>query len=179
MLTDQDAEAIRSARERLQAALTAAPPGSVVPLSLDRLELSASCIAALLGPVIAEIVDGSYKGRYVIGVDPSGKNQWDADAGLVKESHRTDRKLVCVWRTGDRIDLLGDVDNQVRVTYSFVAERGERGATARELANHENLSIQAASNRLSKAHKLGVIHKATRRSVSGSGGAENVYIPVR
>lgn len=179
MLTDQEADAVHTARDRLESAIVSAPAGSVVPLSLDGIELSASCVAALLGPVITKIVDRAFDGRYVVGVDPSAKNRWDADAGLVKESHRTNKKLVCVWRTGDGVELLGDVDDQVRATYDFVVDRGGRGATARELADHENLSIQAASNRLSKAHKLGIIHKATRRSVSGSGGSENVYIPVR
>lgn len=179
MLTDQEADAVHAARDRLESALASAPAGSVVPLSLKGIELSASCVAALLGPVIAKIVDQSFEERYVVGLDPSAKNRWDADAGLMKESHRMNKKLVCVWRAGNGVELLGDVDDQVRATYDFVFAREGRGATARELADHENLSIQASSNRLAKAHKLGIIHKATRRSVSGSGGSENVYIPVQ
>lgn len=179
MLTDQEADAVHVARDCLESALASAPAGSVVPLSLEGIELSASCVAAVLGPVISKIVDQSFQARYVVGLDPSAKNRWDADAGLVKESHRTNQKLVCVWRTAEGVELLGDVDDQVRTTYAFVVDREGRGVTARDLADHENISIQAASNRLAKAHKLGVIHKATRRSVSGSGGSENVYIPVK
>lgn len=179
MLMDPEAKAIVNARSTLEDRLGSGGPGCVVPLLLENVELSASCLAALLGPILLKLVGGAYPGRYVVGVDPDLRNRWDADAGLAKESRRTRRKLVCVWENGAEPELLGEVDDQVRSTYRFVLVQGESGATARDLADQESsLSIQAASNRLAKAQKLGVIHRATRRPVAGSGGSENVYVAV-
>lgn len=179
MLTDPDAPQIVAAREALLDEIRSAPEGSVVPLSLDGIALSASCAAAVLVPALSEIVLGHVRGRFVLVEDPSGRNKWDGDAGLRKESERLGRKLVCVWQTKET-DLAGAVDPQVRSTYEFVLGKwrtGGDGATARELAEHFEVSIQAASNRLSKAVGLGLLFDADRETVSG-GGAQYVFVPV-
>ena len=178
MYTDPEADEIRQAREDLLERLKAAPSSAIVPLDLGEVELSASCLAAILGPVLEEVISGKLEGRLTMGLDPTGRNQWDADAGLMKESDRRGKKLVCVWSgIGGQLDLVGAVDDQVRATYEFVARTAEEGATARDLAEQFRLSIQAASNRLAKAATLGIIYRAERRNVSG-GGIEHVYAAV-
>jgi hypothetical protein len=137
-------------------------------------------LAALFGPILARIAGQEFPGRFVLGRDPSGQNEWDADAALRKLSERRGQKLVCVWETNEEVRLVGSVDEQVRMTYEFLKQRwldsGE-GATARELARHSKSSIQAASNRLAKVGTLGVAYAAERESVEG-GGAQFRYVPV-
>jgi hypothetical protein len=179
MFTDPHVAEIQSAREALLDRLAPAPEGSVVPLSLEGVELSASCLASVLVPVLSAIVGGHLQRKYVVVIDPTGRNKWDGDAGLKKESERLDRKLVCVWQA-KQTELAGPVDTQVRATYEFVLSSWRKdsdGATARDLAEHFDVSIQAASNRLAKASGLGLLHAADREVVSG-GGAQYVFVPV-
>ena len=179
MFTDPQAAEIESARQALLDRLAPAPEGSVVPLSLEGVELSASCLAALLLPVLSAIVGGHLEKKYVVVLDPSGRNKWDGDAGLKKESERLDRKLVCVWQA-KQTELAGPVDTLVRATYHFVLSNWRAhadGSTARDLAERFGVSIQAASNRLANASGLGLLHAADREVVSG-GGAQYVFVPV-
>jgi hypothetical protein len=180
MYMDPETPAIQAARDELLERLYAAPAGSVVPLSFEHVEVSASCIAALLGSVLNAIRERHLEGKYVLGWDPSGRNAWDADAGLKKESERQGRKLVVVWRAGEGApELVGPVDEQVRVTYQFALGRAgrEEGTRARDLAEQYDLTIQAASNRLAKASGLGLLYAADRESVPG-GGTQYLYVPV-
>lgn len=180
MFTDPQAAEIQSARAALLDRLAPALEGSVAPLSLDGVELSASCLAAVLVPVLSAIVDGHLENKFLVVVDPSGRNKWDGDAGLKKESERLDRKLVCVWQAKKQTELAGPIDTQVRATYEFVLSTWRKygdGSTARDLAEHFDVSIQAASNRLAKASGLGLLHAADRETVSG-GGAQYVFVPV-
>jgi hypothetical protein len=182
MLLDSDASVIATTRTEVESALLNAPENSVVPVLFSGFELSASCFAALLGELLYKMMSGDFADRYLVGIDEDGRNLWDADAGLAKESSRLGAKLVCVWRMATGLQLIGEVDPQVRQTYEFVADAGSLGATARDLADHDaghELSIQAASNRLAKAHRLRVIHKVKRQPVSGTGGTEYVFLAVR
>lgn len=181
MYTDPEASAIQRARQELFDALASAREGSLVPLSFAGVELSASCIAAVLGPVLNAIVERHLDGKFVLAFDPTGRNAWDADAGLRKESERAGRKLICVWtRNESEMELVGPVDEQVRTTYGFARQRsistGE-GVTARDLAEQFEISIQAASNRLAKASSLGLLFQADRESVAG-GGSQYVFVPI-
>jgi hypothetical protein len=179
MFTDPDAPEVQAARDQLLRQLQLAREGSVVPLSLEGLELSASCLAAVLVPALTEVIRGGIAGRFVLVRDPSGRNKWDGDAGLKKESERLGQKLVCVWETKET-DLAGPVDPQVRLTYQFVLGKWRAtgdGVTARDLAEEFKVSIQAASNRLAKASNLGLLYDADRETVSG-GGTQYVFVPV-
>ena len=181
MFTDPEAPAVQAARSTILQRLQSSDEGSIVPLSLDGVELSASCIAAILSPILTAIIEKHVEGRYIVVADPASRNMWDADAGLQKESGRLGRKLVCVWQiNGQTFDLVGAVDEQVDETYKFVLDtwmKHEEGATARALAEHFDVSIQAASNRLSKAGNLGLLYPADREAVAG-GGSQYVYLPV-
>lgn len=179
MFTDPQADEVQAARAALLDRLAKAPEGAVVPLSLEGVELSASCLAAILGPALSAVVEKHVQNRYVLVLDPSGRNKWDGDAGLMKESERLGRKLVCVWES-KRLELAGPVDEQMKATYEFVLmgwQKRHDGATARELAERFDVSIQAASNRLARASSLGLLHAADREVVSG-GGAQYVFVPV-
>lgn len=181
VLCNPDHASIRGARADILERLQRAGSGTVVPVSLEGIELSASCHAALFGPVLEAIVRGSYPGRFVVAVDPGARNEWDADAAMRKYSETVGEKLVCVWDRTDRCVLVGSVDTQVRATYDFVTEIWQRtgeGATARELADMFQLTIQAASNRLTKAAGLGIVYSADVESVMG-GGRQNRYVPVQ
>jgi hypothetical protein len=173
---------IQAARNQLVERLDEAPIGSVVPLSFEHVEVSASCIASLLGSALRAIAERHLEGKFVVGWDPRNRNEWDADAGLKKESEALGRKLVAVWEASEENPVLvGPVDEQVRVTYQFVCTRAARhdhGTTARDLAERYRLSIQAASNRLAKASGLGLLYAADRESVPG-GGTQYVYVPVK
>ena len=182
MYIRSDEPAIQAARNQLVERLDEAPPGSVVPLSFELVEVSASCIAFLLGSVLAAIAERHLEGKFVVGWDPRNRNEWDADAGLKKESEEKGRKLIAVWEASEASPVLvGPVDEQVKVTYEFACERAGRdefGTTARDLAKHYGLSIQAASNRLTKASSLGLLYAVDRESVAG-GGSQYVYVPVK
>lgn len=181
MYTDPESPGIQAARSELVERLYGAAPNTVVPLDLDGVELSASCIAALLGPVLNAIVQKHLDAKFVVVLDAAGRNAWDGDAGLRKESDRLGQKLVCVWISKDRAPaLLGPADEQVKATYEFACgswDRNHGGSTARDLAEAARISIQAASNRLSRAASLGLLCAVDREPVEG-GGAQYVFVPV-
>lgn len=181
MYTDPEAPAIQEAQRELIDRLADAAPGSVVPLLLTNVELSASCIAKLLGAALTAIVQKHVQEKFVVVEDPTGRSAWDGDAGLRKESERRRVKLVCVWSgRGGTLELVGAADEQVRNTYNFVLRHWSRHrdvSTARDLAEAEGVSIQAASNRLSKAASLGLLYAADKEPVAG-GGSQYVFVPV-
>lgn len=171
-------EIVRAASE-LEARVRSAPVGRVTPLDFSEVSLTASCIAALVTPVLLAITRGEIRGRYLVGLDPSGRNEWDADAALNKQAHALGAKLACVWRGLEGPALVGAVDEQVASTYRFVLDRSEgtQGVTSRIMAEEEGITIQAASNRFAKAAALGILHAARREVVSG-GGVQHLYLPV-
>jgi DNA-binding transcriptional ArsR family regulator len=172
--------ALRRAVADVLKRLRSIPEGSVVPIDLENVILTGSCHATLFGPVLEKIVAREFPGRFVIGRDPTGENEWDADAALSKLSERRGVKLVCVWEVSNVVRLVGAVDEQVRATYEFLqrrcSEAGE-GATARELAQETGSSIQAASNRLARLGDLGLAYTGEREPVEG-GGVQYRYVPV-
>lgn len=181
MYTDPESTAVQTARSELFERLSGAAPNTLVPLDLDGVELSASCIAALLGPVLDAIVQKHLDAKFIAVIDATGRNAWDGDAGLRKESDRVGRKLVCVWSSKDGTPtLMGPADEQVRATYEFAYvswAKSQGGTTARDLAEAAGISIQAASNRLSKAASLGLLCAVDREPVMG-GGAQYIFAPV-
>jgi len=172
MYTNPEDPAILRIREQLIKRMVEAPKGSMVPLQFGRVELSASCHSAVLVPVLERKLRGDFPGRFVVGLDDTGRNEWDADAGLRKASDVIGTKLLCVWQIGREYRLVGPTDPQVLATYNFVLgfESSEgAGATARELADEFRITIQAASNRLAKAAGLGVVYAVEREPVAGGG----------
>src|SRR5438876_11523880 len=99
MYTDPETDVIAGVRAALVQRLAQAPAGSVIPIEFGPVDLSASCHSSILGPVLEQRVLRGFHGRFLMGVDTTGRNEWDADAGLKKESERLGRKLVCVWET--------------------------------------------------------------------------------
>lgn len=178
---DRDDQDVQEAKRQLRAKLASASPGTVVPLDVTGAWLRSSCLGEILGAALEGIVERSYEGRYIVVIDQDRRHDFELDAALEKESKERERKLVCVWRTGDGdSSLVGQVDPQVARTYEFVLDQwaAPDGATARAYAEEEGIKIQAAGNRLSKAASLGVIHPADRVPVSG-GGSQWLYVPVR
>jgi hypothetical protein len=177
LLTDPEAPVLRVASEALEARLLAAPAGTVVPVSLKGTTLVASCLAALLTPVLTAIATGRIRDRYIVVWDPDERNEWDADAALKKQSSRLGTKLVCVWRSGGRVNIVGPVDEQVNGTYKFSLSYKE-GVTSRQLAEAAGITIQAASNRLAKAAAQGLVYRGDQESVPG-GGVQHLFVPVK
>ncbi len=177
---DPRATEVERARSAVLKRLKASGHGSVVPVDLDGVVLTASCLAALFGSVLERVVAQDFDGRFILGCDPTGVHDWDADAALRKLSERRGSKLVCAWETEEGVKLIGSVDDQVRHTYDFLQLRWQdsgEGATARELAERARSSIQAASNRLARLAELGLAYAAEREPVRG-GGAQFRYVPV-
>lgn len=179
---DRDDEDIQEARTQLLRKLSSASPGTVVRLDLSEARLRSSCVAEILGPALEGVVRGKYEGRYVVVLDEGDRHSFEMDAALKKESDLRGEKLVSVRRTDERtVELLGPVDSQVDRTYEFVRRQCDRpeGATARAYVKEDpGISIQAASNRLTKAAKMGLIHAAERVPVPG-GGSQRRYVPVQ
>lgn len=175
------ASEVERTADQLLVRLETAPEGSLVPVILEEGMLTASCLAAILVPSLDRITTGKLPGRFIVLVDPEERHEFEADSALVRQSERLGGKFVCVWRgrEGDA-GLLGPVDSQVQLTYEFVLKRSALtgGVTARDLAEHFQLKIQAASNRLAKSAELGLVFRANRESVAG-GGAQHVYLPVK
>lgn len=175
--TNPKAPEIRQAGQDLLESLSDASTGSIVPLSLSNVELSASCIAAILVPALNGILDGKYEGRFVTCLDPQGQNAWDADAALKKESEQANKKLVCVIvGKNDSVDLIGPVDEHVKSTFEFAEERHD-GFTARDLADYCRITIQAAGNRIAKVAALGLLFSSRREPVAG-GGTQSFFVPI-
>jgi hypothetical protein len=179
LLSDPESAEVQGPSTLLTDRLRTAPPGSVVPVSLGSVALTGSCIAALLTPALLSIARGDVSGRFVVVFDPGGQNAWDADAALRKQSERLGGKLVCVWRTDGGPELVGPVDEQVRKAYEFAlaAFKASGGATSRQLAAAEGITIQSASNRLAKAAAQGLVYAAHLENVAG-GGRQQVFVPV-
>ena len=181
VVADPRHEGVVRAADNLMRRVREGKDGSVYVVNTAGVNLSSSCLAKIFGPVLRAVVRGEVPGRYVVGEDVSGSNDWEVDAALRKLSAQHGEKLVLVWSGISGVpDLVGPVDPQVEETYRFVTREWSRhgGATARQLAEEQgDLTIQAASNRFAKAASLGLIHAATRESVPG-GGSQNVYVPV-
>lgn len=180
--SDREHPDVQRFKKSVLEALGKAQEGAVLRFSLGGALLSSSCFAETIGTALKRIATerrGKLPGRFVVADDPTGENWWDADAALRKMSSDENLKLVCVWRgPGDAVRLLGPVDEQAQATYDFVAGCGEEGATTRELAEVQDISIQAASNRMSRTAEIGLIRRVKRESVSG-GGTQHVYVAVR
>lgn len=172
---------VLAAADKLMRKVSEGKPGTVFVVNTVGVNLSSSCLAKIFGRVLTAVVRGEVPGRYVVGEDSTGSNDWEADAALRKLSAQAGEKLVLVWNgIQGSAELLGPVDAQVRETYEFVAREwiGRGAATARQLAEEEQgLTIQAASNRFAKAASTGVIHPIGRESVAG-GGSQKMFVPI-
>jgi hypothetical protein len=104
---DPEAPAIREAKTDVLKRLRVSPAGSIVPIELEDIVLTGSCLAALLEPILERIVAQEFLSRFVLACDPLGQNEWDADAALRKLSERRGQKLVCVWETNEDVRLVG------------------------------------------------------------------------
>ena len=171
---------VRNAGEHILRAVRDGGSNSILRIDATGIALGASVIAQLLAPVLEQIVKGEIEDRYIAVYDPSGENEWEADAALKRQSEEGS-KLICVWAQSEgRPKLVGSVDKQVQHTYNFVWECmvANRVSTAREMAEANGLTIQAASNRLSKANELGVIIVESVDPIAG-GGVQKIYRPVQ
>lgn len=179
--SDRDHRDIQRFREQILKAVEPAHEGEVLYFSLGDASFSSSCIDETIGAAIREVTAEKSKkhpDRFIVMVDPEGENWWDADAALRKASDDLNTKLVCVWRgPGGTIKLIGPVDEKAEATYEFVARMGKEGATTRDLAEARDISIQAASNRMSRAARAGLIRRVKQESVS-KGGTQHVYLAV-
>lgn len=175
-----DDPAVLQYRDTLLDCVRNAPESTVIPLQLKGKVLAASCHAVVLGPALKKVTLGECPGRFIVVHDPDGKNDWDADAALRKASEDEGVKLLCVWiGSSGEPQLVGAVDSAVQDTYLFVltCARSGKSATARVLAEEKGIRIQAASNRMSKAASLGVIHAVQEEPAEG-GGTQRIYVPV-
>jgi len=174
-----DAEVIGLA-DRLALRLREAESSTVVRVRFEA-PLSASAHARVLGRALGLVVRGECPGRFVLVEDPQNQNDYDAEAALEKESRSSPHKLVCVWLgPSGSPRLVGAVDPKVRETYALALDLWKRGVTttARALAEAEGVTIQSASNRVSKAASLGILCQIDESSVEG-GGVQKVYVPVQ
>lgn len=158
--------------------------GDVIGLDVAAGPLRASQLAEVLERPLLLIVQRNRLATprprltYLLGLDPEGENAWEAGAALQVLSERHRESLVAVWRSAEGgPDLVGRVEPAVAETYRFVLNRPE-GASTRQFAEEIGITIQAASNRFSRAAGLGVIHPA-RREPSAGGGVRWVYEAVQ
>jgi hypothetical protein len=181
LVSDPDSPELHELVDRVLERLRSVDEGAVVSILFAEVALTASCLAVVLTPVLLAIHRGEIRNRYFRVIDNTGRNEWDADAALRKQSARLMTKLACVWRsdTGSLCEVVGPVDEQVAATYRFVFERCAiaGGARTRDLAEAENITIQAASNRFAKAATQGLLHRAETVSVPG-GGVQHLYVAV-
>jgi hypothetical protein len=179
--SDRSHKDVQRFREQILEALNELREGGILHVSLGRARLSSSCFDESVGKGIRKVARGSLNSlphHHVVTIDPTGENWWDADAALRKASEAERLKLVCLWRgRDDDTTLVGPVDEQSKSTYEFVSKRGSTGATTRVLAQSQDISIQAASNRMSRTAKLGIIRRVKRESAEG-GGTQYVYVAV-
>jgi hypothetical protein len=181
LVSDPDSPELHALVDQVLDRLRTVDEGSVVSILFAEATLTASCLAVVLTPVLLAIHRGEIRNRYFRVIDSTGRNEWDADAALRKQSARLMTKLACVWRSdaGSLCEVVGPIDEQVAATYKFVFDHCAvaGGAKTRDLAEAENITIQAASNRFAKAAAQGLLHKAETISVAG-GGVQHLYVAV-
>lgn len=186
--TRRDETALLAFGKTLRNTLKDGSEGEVFALDLRGARLRASELALMLEEPIRSIVGRSAHSKkgpprtYLVGDDPGGANLWDADAALRKLTADSEKKatLVMPWRCSKaKTVLVGRVDQTVGVAYEFVL-RSRAGATSRGFVEERggDLTMQAASNQLSRLVSLGLIHPV-RRDPNPRGGGHWVYMAVR
>ena len=166
--------------DKLLDRLQNADPGTIIPLQFNDY-LRASVHARILASALKKRADGAFPDRFIVVEDPLDENDYDAEAALQKESKDGPYKLVCVYKgADDQPKLIGEIDPQVQATYMFVLQcwRRDGGATARALAEADNIRIQTASNRMRRAAAQGIIFKAEEETIEG-GGTQHVFLPIQ
>lgn len=179
--SDRDHPDIQRFKSQVLKATEQASEGEVLYFSLDEARLSSSCFDETIGEAIEKVAArraNKLPDRFIVAVDPEGENWWDADAALRKASSEINAKLVCVWRGPEGATrIIGPADDKARATYEFVSRCGGEGATTRDLSEARDISIQAASNRMSRTARIGLIRRVKQESVS-RGGTQHVYLAV-
>jgi len=170
---------LKAVRQTLTKQLSKSPEGTIVLLDLGEALLRASELGALLTEPIVGIVQGNYRGRYLVVRDNDGQNVWEGDAALRMASDLRGQSLAVAWRAGAGSTVpIGRVDPLIQDTYEFVSSASSPSeATARQLAETRSVSVQAASNRLSRASRLGLIHAIDRIPAAG-GGSQFAYVAI-
>jgi hypothetical protein len=151
------------------------PPGSLLRVDLSGVESRASALAVLLGEPLrlVQSLEGEPElpGRYLVVDESLGSNAQDAHLGLA------DEKLVVVMRQPTLPRLLGKVDRVVEDTYRFLTQ--QRSITSSLLTEPPmELKLSAANARVTKLHRLGLLHQVGEETVD-SGGRRFVYEAVR
>lgn len=181
---DPDAKALKRVKEEILRSLRGGSNGDLVVLDLEGARLRASQLRDILQEPLLEIVQRNLmatpppRRTYLVGLDPNGDNEWDATAALRMVSPQVGETLMMVWRVGgERPRLVGVHEDAVSETYSFVSQASS-GTTSRAYYEETGLSSQAASNRMSRATGLGLIHPIRSEPAPG-GGVRSVYVAVR
>lgn len=150
-------------------------PGTLVVIDLSGVESRASCLALLLGAPLRLVQsaegDPELRDRYVVLQGPLGSNDRDVHLALA------DEKLVAVVRDADGPRLIGKVDRMVEETYPILVRNRE--VTSALLTEPPlGLKIAAANARVTKLHKLGLLHHL-REEFLDAGGRRFVYQAVK
>jgi len=161
--------------DELAERVRAEEPGVVVLIDLTGIETRASCLALLLGAPLRLIQDPEgtpeLGDRYVVLKGPLGSNERDAHLALA------DEKLVAIVREASGTRLIGKVDRMVEETYR-ISVRHREVTSALLTEPPLGLKLAAANGRVTKLHKLGLLHLSREEFVE-SGGRRFVYNAVR
>jgi len=162
-------------REKVQVRLDGEPADIILPLDFSKVRvIDFSFTDEMLGRIIRRISIGEIAGRYIILESLSDSVRESINMAL------KERELVCVYvKSNLETEILGKISEELKSTYDAAVDKGK--ITARDVLepeNTDNISISAASNRLTKLKELGLLTKTNDEVVNG-GGRQYVYEPIR
>ena len=158
-------------REKVAKLIDAAPADRVLPVDFSSVRyLDFSCADELFGKLLSRLA-ADLAGRYLVltGLLPTARENVDAALKL--------RKLACVSRmSGGEAEVLGEPPPELLETWKLARDRG--ALTVKDLVKEFDIATNAASNRLAKLARLGLIAKVRTEGME-SGGRVFVYECVR
>jgi len=162
-------------RDEVLKRLEGEPADIVLPLDFSKVNgIDFSFADEMLGRIIRRISIGEPGGRYIILESLSDSVRESINVAL------KERELACVYvKPNSEIEILGKISEELKKTYYIAVGKGK--ITARdilELENADNISISAASNRLTRLKELSLLIKTNDEIVNG-GGRQYVYEPIR
>jgi len=165
----------KALREKILAHLEKEPVDIIMPISFEHVDfMDYSLTDEMLCKLIRRIISGELGERYIV-VESLNESLKENINVALKE-----RELCCVYVKSDgKVEILGKLSTPLRETYEYAVE--QKKITTRDIFdvkkfNLENIS--AASNRLTRLEKLGLLHNNKDEVVEG-GGRQFVFEAIK
>lgn len=165
----------KAVREKILAYLEKEPIDIILPISFEKVDfMDYSFTDEMLCKLIRRIMSGELGERYIVVESLNESLKENIDVAL------RERELCCVYATDDnKNEILGKLSTPLRETYEYAIE--QKKITTRDIFEVKKFkleNISAASNRLTRLEKLGLLHN-NKDEVVGGGGRQFVFEAIR